>query len=83
MLIKACLPSDATDFKLLNGNEEVSGIPNLPPVVTTTICSAEPILLTTIGSTIDALILNLTLWVLIRWHNITVELIGLDTQIIF
>jgi len=61
LLIKACLPSDATDFKLLNGNEEVSGIPNLPPVVTTTICSAEPILLTKIGSTIDTLILNLTL----------------------
>jgi len=59
LLIKACLPSDATDFKLLNGNEEVSGIPNLPPVVTTTICSAEPILLTTIGSTIDTLILTL------------------------
>jgi|688.fasta_scaffold167923_2 hypothetical protein len=61
LLIKACLPSDATDFKLLNGNEEVSGIPNLPPVITTTICSAEPILLTKIGSTIDTLILNLTL----------------------
>jgi len=59
LLIKACLPSDATDFKLLNGNEEVSGIPNLPPVITTTICSAEPILLTTIGSTIDSLILTL------------------------
>ena len=59
LLIKACLPVDATNLTLLNGNEEVSGIPNIKPVATTTICTSEPILLTKIGTTIDSLISSL------------------------
>lgn len=59
LLIKACLPSDADTFKLLNGADLVSGIPLESPVATTTSCSPEPILLTKISTTIDSLISTL------------------------
>jgi hypothetical protein len=60
LTISACLPSDATSFKLMNGGDLVSGtVPRQTPLATNISCVPAPILLTYVGNTMDSLISTL------------------------
>ena len=60
LTITACLPSDATSFKLMNGNDPVSGTgPQQTPIATNNSCVPAPVLLTYVGNTMDSLISTL------------------------
>lgn len=60
LTITACLPSDATSFVLINGNDLVSGTgPRQTPSITSDSCVPAPILLTYVGNTMDSLISTL------------------------
>jgi hypothetical protein len=60
LTITACLPSDATSFILINGNDLVSGTgPRQTPSATNDACVPAPVLLTYVGNTMDSLISSL------------------------
>lgn len=60
LTITACLPSDATSFILINGNDLVSGTgPRQTPSTTKDSCVPAPVLLTYVGNTMDSLISSL------------------------